>query len=113
MASVDSLMVQPGSDVFYTDGLRNVLEDHMTYLRTHASTRVLDVTPMQAHRYEFDLIGLLNELGIPPQLHWVVARMNHFNGFQEVPEDLVKLLVPDDKEIAKLQQIYNTTSSIS
>jgi hypothetical protein len=113
MATVDSMMLQPGADVFYTDGLRNVLEDHMTYLRTHANTRVIDITPIQAHRYEFDLIGLLNELMIEPYLHWTVARMNHFNSFTEVPEDLTKLLVPDSKEINKLQQIYNTTNTLS
>jgi len=85
----------------------------MTYLRTHATTRIVDVTPMQAHRYEFDLIGLLNELTISPYLHWIVARMNHFNTLNEVPAEMTKLLIPDPKEISKLQQTHLTVNKIA
>lgn len=113
MATIDSLMIQEGANIYYTDGLRNVIEDHMTYLRTHPTTRVIDVTPKQAERFEYDLIGLLNELQIPMYLHWVVARANNFNSLNEVPSDLVRLLAPDPKEVAKLQQTYQTSSKIS
>lgn len=113
MATIDYLMLSEGANVYYTDGFRNVLEAHMTYLRSHPSTRVLDVTPKQAEKYEYDLIGLLNELQIPVHLHWVVARVNNFNSLNEVPADLVRLLTPDPKEITQLQQTYQTSSKIS
>jgi hypothetical protein len=113
MATIDGLMIQEGANVYYTDGFRNILEDHMTYLRTHPTTRTLDVTPKQAEKYEYDLIGLLNELEIPMYLHWVVARANSFNSVNEVPSDLVSLLIPDHKEVAKLQQTYQISSKIS
>lgn len=113
MAAIDSLMSDQGADVYYSDGFRNVLEDHMTYLRTHQLTRVLDVTPKQAERFEYDLIGLLNELEVPVTLHWIVARMNHFDSIHEVPADLGSLLAPDPKEISKLLQSYNTTNKIN
>lgn len=109
---IDSLMLPEGASVYYTDGFRSVIEDHMTYLKTHPLTRIIDVTPKQAERFEFDLIGLLHELQIPTHLHWVVARVNGFNSFTEVPAELTSLLSPDPKEVAKLQQIYQTSSKI-
>lgn len=113
MSIVDSLMTPDGAAVFYSDGLRNVLEDHMTYLRTHPTTRSLDVSPKQAERFEYDLIGLLNELQIPMYMHWVVARTNNFDSLNKVPADLVSLLIPDHKEVAKLQQTYQISTKIN
>lgn len=113
MAIIDSLMSDSGSNTYYDSGFRVVLEDHMTYLRTHPTTRILDVTPKQVECYEYDLIGLLNELQVPMNIHWVVARVNNLNSFNEVPADLTQLLAPDPKEIAKLLQTYQTSSKIS
>ncbi len=113
MATIDSLMTASGPDIYYNKSFRNMLEDHMTYLRTHPQNQVMEVTPMQAHRYEFDLIGLLNTLMIPQHLHWVVARMNHFDSFNHVPEDLTRLLIPEQKELVRLQQTFMTVNKIS
>lgn len=111
-ATIDTLLLDRGPDVYYTDGLRNVLEDHMTYLRTASTTLRMEVTPMQAHRYELDLMGLLNELNIPLRLHWVVARMNNFDSLHDVPADLTALLVPDEKEVNRLVQSYTSTTRV-
>lgn len=111
-AIIDSKMLDQGSDAYYSDDLRNVLEDHMTYLRTIASTIAMQVTPMQAVKYRMDMGGLLNDLRVPVQLHWVVARMNNFNSLSVVPEDLVQLLVPDVREVAQLMQSHTTTQRL-
>lgn len=113
MAAIDSLTIQPGPSIYYDDGFRNTLEDHMTYLRTHPDNQTLEVTPIQAHRYEFDLIGLLNELVVPMHMHWVVARVNNFDSFTKVPQDLTFLILPDQKEIARIQQTYSTVNGIN
>lgn len=108
-ASINSMLISSDSSTYYSRGFRNVLEDHMTYLRKHPETRVIPVTPMQAHQYEFDMTGLLNELGIPLKMHWVVIRMNHFNSLTEVPADLIQLLLPSENEIIKLKQLYESS----
>lgn len=106
-------MLDPGADVYYEDGFRSVLEDHMTYLRTHSETQVMAVDPMQLHVHEFDLTGLLNVLGIPMHLHWVVMRMNRLNTLTEVPQDITRLLVPGANEISMIEQTYSTTYRIT
>lgn len=111
-SAIEDLMSDPGPDVYYEEGFRNVLEDHMTYLREHAETIVLTVTPKQTDVYQFDLIGLLNELNVPMYLHWVIMRMNHLNTITQVPADLTGLLSPKANEISKLEQTYSTTYRI-
>jgi hypothetical protein len=39
----------------------------------------LDITPTQAHKFEGDFYGLLNELGIEDSVHYVNMRMNLLN----------------------------------
>jgi hypothetical protein len=106
-------MLDPGADIFYEDGLRNVLEDHMTYLRGHKDTQIMAVDPMQVYVHKFDLIGLLNVLRIPMYLHWVVMRMNKIDTFTQVPSDLTQLLVPSTREVSMIQQTYTTTYRIT
>lgn len=111
--AIQDLATDSGPPVFYEDGFRNMLEDHMTFLREHPETIVIEVTPMQAHRYEFDQAGLFNALNIPTQLHWIVMRMNRFTSPNQVPEDLMSLMVPGNQVISRLQSAYNTVRSSS
>jgi hypothetical protein len=109
MAKIDALMTDPGPSVIYEDGFRNLIEDHITYLRNHPQTQVVTATSQQTYKYEFDLAGLLNELGITTDMHWIVMRMNHLTSPTHVPEDLTSILVPPQKEINILKQAYSTS----
>lgn len=112
MAAIDALASDPGPAVYYTAAFRNVLEDHMTYLRGHTSTQSLDVPPILLDRFEFDLPGLLNQFRIPAYMHWVVMRMNSLVSLTDVPRDLKSILVPDGTLVGKLQQVYRTTTKL-
>lgn len=112
-ASINTMLIGDGGLTYYDQSYRNVLEDHMTYLRTHSETIVATVTPMQAYIYEFDITGLLNELGIPLYLHWTVIRMNNLFSLTKVPSDLIQLLIPSEKEINKLKQTFERQNSVS
>lgn len=107
MAAIDNLMVPAGADIYYSDAFRNVLEDHMTYLRGHESTTRQEVEPIDIVRYQADLFGLLGKMGIPPYMHWVVMRMTDLTSPSRVPDDLIYVLVPDEAVISRLQQTTN------
>ncbi len=111
-AAVDSFMLDPGPEVYYTDAFRNVLEDHLTFLRMHPNTGVILITPAEAYRFEMDLTGLLLTKNIPIYLHWLVARMNFMNTLNENRGDLAQLIIPDPKEVGKILQAFNSTKSL-
>jgi len=112
MATVDGFLIEAGLDIFYDDGFRRVLEDHMTYLRSHSTTTIMQVDPIKAYRFEFDLNGLLLDMGIPLRLHWIVMRMNNLKSFQDVPADLTQLKICDPAQIDMLRQSHQTASKI-
>lgn len=112
-ASINAMLVSDNAGIYYSDGFRNVLEDHMTYLREHPTTTILSVLPMQAYKYEFDMVGLLRELNIPLRMHWTVIRMNHLSSLTQVPSDLQQLLIPTDQQLSRIKQTYEASLKIS
>ena len=67
-----------GTTIFYDEGFRRVVEDHLEYLRNNSTTKVLNVTADDAATYEYDLYTYLLSLNIEKQLHWIVLRVNYF-----------------------------------
>lgn len=110
---IDDLMVQSGASIYYDDGFRNVLEDHMTVLRNDATTRVIDIDAGRAYKYESDLYGLLQLYNVPTHLHWLVMRMNRLTSPMDYPATMYALLIPDPAVIERLRQSHMTTRTVS
>jgi hypothetical protein len=103
---INGLMRESGDAIHYTSSFRNVIEDHLQWLKQQAGTSVVQVTAMQAHKYEFDAAGLYNELSIPAYMHWVVSRMNGLKSLTEVPAELTQLIVPSSDDISRLASVH-------
>tara|TARA_Y100000592_G_scaffold87092_1_gene141242 strand:+ start:1302 stop:1649 length:348 start_codon:yes stop_codon:yes gene_type:complete len=108
----NALMNDPGPAIYYSEGLRRVMEDHMTFLRTSNKTRVITPTDNQLHRFEYDLNGLLIEMGIPRHLLWVHMRVNDFTSPVEVTQDNTELLSPSPEDIERIVNLYRTVNTI-
>jgi len=105
-ATVNKMISSYITDTYFDSDFRNVLEDHMTFLRNHPETAIVSIKPIDLVKYAFDLTGLLNNLNIPINLHWVVARMNGMYSLTEVKEDMYQILVPSSKVIENLRQVF-------
>lgn len=110
---VDSLMRNLGASIYYDPDFRNVLEAHMTYLRTHPTTVTLNIDPSKAYKYEFDLFSLFAEMNIPTYLHWLTMRMNQMTAPTDATRELDFLLVPDQTTVSRIAQSHRTTRKIS
>jgi len=106
-------MLQSGPNIYYTAELRRVLEDHLTYLKNHASTNVIGIEPIKAYKYEFDLYSLLNEYNVPMHLHWLVMRMNDMTTPTEATKSIDHLLVPDFRTVERIRQSHVTTRRLN
>lgn len=101
-----NILNKPTSSIYYEQGFRIHLEDHMTYLKTLASTRKVDISLHNAYKYQGDLDGLLTELKIKPEFHFIIMRMNDFTSPQEYTPDTLILLIPDSGVIEKIRSGY-------
>jgi hypothetical protein len=107
--AIDSLLFDEGASVYYDESFRNVIEDHMTYLRTHPRTGMRVVEPGRAYKYEADFYGLLQFYNIPAALHWTVLRMNRLTSPSEFSLDIETILVPDPDVIEHLRSSHMST----
>jgi hypothetical protein len=113
MQPIDSLMTDSGPAIYYDTTFMNVLEDFMTYLRTHPTTNIVDIDQMLAYKYEFDFFGLLAQYGIPPNLHWVTLRMNNMTSPNDFAKKAIVLLVPNASTIEAIRQSHMSTRLIN
>lgn len=110
---IDALMLNDGPTIYYDEDFRNVMEDHMTLLRTSATTQVIAVDPGKAYKYEFDLWGFLTEYNVPVELHWIAMRMNQMTSPMDFGPAVETMLIPDPGVISKIQQSHSTTRVLS
>lgn len=77
-APINTLMFNPGPAEYYDEGFRQVLEDHMAWLRTHQSTQSISVASQDVWENEQDLFGYFQAINMAPQFHWVNMRLNNY-----------------------------------
>lgn len=102
------LETSAGADVYYEQGFRIVIEDHLQFLKTHPETIPLEVESVYAYKYSGDLSGLLSFYGRPVYMHWIIMRLNGYNDFTEVGESALTLLIPSENVIERIRAIYKT-----
>lgn len=109
---VDSLMVSEGAATFYSDKLRNTLEDFMTIFRNENDGPTA-IAPATAERFAGDFYGLLTFLRIPPWMHFAVLRANKLNSSDEYQPEMTNIIIPSDVEIQRIAQSNNATNRAS
>ena len=110
---VDQYLTESGSSIYYDNDFRNVLEDHMTFLRNHPLTSVITLDANKVYQFEFDLFGLFRFYQIPVQLYWLTMRMNNRVSPQDNVKNIEILLVPDHNTVAQIAQSHTTTKRIN
>ena len=104
-------MVNPGNPIFYSRKYRQMIEDHINFLRKNKTVTVVSLDPMVSFKYLADFYGLLFYLTVPMQYHYAVLRLNgyknpsDFKGTETsinmVDTEVIRLLVNTLKTQAK------------
>jgi hypothetical protein len=111
--SINDLLIDMGPDIYYDPNFRNVLEDHMTFLRTHPKTALFTLTPDEAYQWRGDLFGLLLAKNRPAQFHWLIMRLNNYTSPTQFKQDTIGLIEPDYTVVDKIRQSNNSSGRIS
>lgn len=117
--TVMSHRVPSGDDLYYEMGFRNLVETHLNILKYEA-VALTDISADKIYQYEGDLYGLLSEIGIEPQYHWIYMRVNGMtnpNQFGKAVRDpyrrayTFQLLRPNPNGINELRTSYLATKN--
>lgn len=110
---IEQYLLEAGPDVYYTESFLSVLEDHLTFLRDHATTTEITLKPNDVNRFRGDLYGLLAEYRISPHMHYITARVNGYKSSLELTGTVLTLLVPNEDLVSMLAQTHQTVHSVS
>jgi hypothetical protein len=108
---LNELQRPSGASVFYSDAFRQMIEDHLEYLRTHPTTIVMDVDPQVAHKGDGNLISVLQDYDIPAEHHWIFMRLNRYTSPMQYRADHLTLLAPAAETVGKLLAVHRVTAA--
>lgn len=109
---ISNLATNDGAAIYYSNELRNILEDHMTYFKNSNEISILNIEPKIAYKYEGDLFGLLFYYSVPFEYHWIVMRVNDMTNPNQSKSTLSMLYVPNRAIIERLKNVYMTKNRI-
>jgi hypothetical protein len=112
-APINNLLFSPGPAEYYTDAFRQVLEDHMAYLRTNQSTTTITIPAQKIWENEQDLFGFFQTQNIAPQYHWVNMRLNNFTSPNQFKKGVKALLIASPLLLEQIRSAYLTSSTIT
>lgn len=110
---IDKLSIGLDNLDYYNDDFRNVLEDHFSYLKQLGSTKNVPIDGYLAVRYEYDFYGLMQNQGVPHQLHWLVMRLSGYTSPDQMQRTLQSYFLPDPSFVEQIRSIWNSAKGVS
>jgi len=105
---MDIIRRLPELETFYFEkDFLNVLESHLTHLRS-GNIQVKTIENHLLDKYQGDFYGLLDELNIPKQHHYVVMRVNGFDNSDNYRSTMTAIIIPDLTEVESIKDVYKT-----
>lgn len=105
--SVTKLLRPRGGPGYYTDGFRQTIEDHLTYLKKQVS-EVIAVTAQQQEKYQSDLYGLFIEKGVPQEYLWTTMRCNGFHSPADYLGEEQSFILIKPEAIKEIHGLYQS-----
>lgn len=96
-------------DLYYSEGFRVLIEQHLNDLKSYRGNTYLTVSQLDLEVWEGNLYGYLFSQRVPVFQHWIIMRMNGMDSTLDFRgEHLEQLMLPDVENINRLREIYNT-----
>jgi len=83
-----------------------VLESHLSFMKTHRSTKTISIGLDQAAIYKGDFYGLLNSLHVDKKYHYPIMRVNGLLSSSDYDGILSEIIQPSEEVINDITTIY-------
>lgn len=100
------------ADVFYDIRFKLMIEQHLDDLKNYAGNVYIDVSPIEAERWNGNLDGYLHSNQVPTFQHWIIMRMNDMDSTLDFHDEIRRLVLPDVEKLSTLRELYNTIHRI-
>ena len=110
--SLEALLVNPGSQIYYDPKFMQVMVDHLEWFRGRSDTQQVSIPPSELHKFRFNLFGFLAHYNVPQHKHYLTLQLNGLKHDHDFDYNLTTLLIPGDGSMEYLQQRYQTNYNI-
>ena len=110
--SLSSLQISAGEVNFQSEGFRNNIEDHLEYLKANTTTETIPVSGLQEIKYQGDFYGLLSDLKVNQDIHWITMRVNDMHSPVEFSGGMDVIKLPSRITLKKLLGRYLNSVTI-
>ena len=105
-------MISDGASIYYDIKFRNIIEDHLTFLRESNDLTMISIESSMAYKYEGDLFGLLFHYKVTFEYHWIVMRLNNMTNPNQTKNTLLSLLIPNRTILERIKNVYMTKDRV-
>lgn len=114
--TVQDKMVPLGDNIYYDQGFRNEVENHLNLLKRSNTQKQL-IEPDVVYQFEGNFYGYLRSISVPNHLHWIYLRVNGFSHPTEFGKavsssqgrnSLTELLLPDLNFVEQIKILHLT-----
>ena len=112
MFSISTLQVRVSKAAITSSGFRNLIEDHILFLRSHRTIMLIPVDQQLVYKFTGDFYGLLNALKINPDIWWVTLRINNFKSTLDYSGDLQNIYIIPEEIIYEMLTKYLNSSNV-
>lgn len=95
------------NNIYYREDFMAFLEQHLGYIEQQGVTLVT-ITETNAYKHEGNFYGILDELNIPNDFHYITMRINGFRNSNHYDGNDVNLKIPNFSIVEQLKNQYLT-----
>lgn len=111
--TISGLQIPIGNVNYYSTGFRNLIENHVIYLQTNPTTRIVQLLPYDEYKYQGDIYALFYKLGVSQDQWWVTLRVNGLHSPLDYAGNLGTILLPAKSTTDALLTAYLNSSTIN
>ena len=97
--TVLNLQNAPREINYFSAGFRNIVENHLQILRNTAKTESIAVAGKDEVKHRGDFYGLMHEMNIDRNFHWIALRLNDLHSPMDYDGKLLSVLLPDENRV--------------
>jgi len=100
-------MVSSGNTLYHTPEFLGFVHSHESYIKANSVDAVLD--PGVVHKFEYNFMSLLIELGYPIENLMIFMVANNINCPTQMTQEMKTIKVTDPAVIDRLKSLYRQT----
>lgn len=105
MLSVLKLQTTKFDEKFYTKEVQVVFEDHLQLI-LDSSPLVQEIDSVRKIKWQGDFTGMLHEMGISGNIHWLVMRINGLTSGHDDFSGFDRILIPTELVLESIMNRY-------